>query len=67
MLPSGFKPYLVHNLKDLEPLFTQNTVYAAVIGHQVGGSLRRKIEELAQQNHITVVNAGCRMKTQENA
>jgi ribosomal protein L32E len=65
MLPSGFKPYLVHNLKDLEPLFTQNTVYAAVISHQVGGSLRKKLEQVAKERNITVVNAGVRVKKEE--
>ncbi|OHS97346.1 60S ribosomal protein L32 [Tritrichomonas foetus] len=65
MLPSGFKPYLVHNVEELEPLFTQNTVYAAVIAHSVGGALRRKIEEAAQAKNIHVVNAGCRQKQEE--
>lgn len=65
MLPSGFKPYLVHNVNDLEPLLTQNTVYAAVIAGAVGGQLRRKIEQAAQEKDIVVVNAGHRMKKQE--
>jgi large subunit ribosomal protein L32e len=65
MLPNGFKPYLVHNEKDLEALFTQNTVYAAVIAHAVGGTLRRKIEATAQDKNILVINAGTRQKKQE--
>ena len=66
MLPSGFKPYIVHNVQDLEPLTTQNTIYAAVIAHAVGGKLRREIEKVAQEKNIHVVNAGCRIgKKQE--
>ena len=64
MLPTGFKPYIVHNVEDLEPLVTQNTVYCAVIAHSVGGLLRRKIEEAAQAKNIMVYNAGCRAKKQ---
>ena len=65
MLPNGFKPYIVHNVAELEPLFTQNTVYAAVIAHSVGAALRRKIESAAQEKNVLVVNAGCRTKKEE--
>ena len=65
MLPTGFKPYLVYNVEDLEPLVTQNTIYCAVIGHAVGGKLRRDIEKAAQEKNIFVVNANCRVKKQE--
>ena len=66
MLPNGFKPYIVHNVNDLEPLVTQNTKYCAVIAHAVGGKLRREIEKVAQEKNINVYNAGCRMgKKQE--
>ena len=68
MLPSGFKPYIVHNVKDLEPLVTQNTVYCAVIGHAVGAKARRQIEQAAQEKNIAVFNANCRpgKKNEEN-
>jgi large subunit ribosomal protein L32e len=65
MLPNGFKPYLVHNEKDLDALFTQNGTYAAVIGHAVGRALRRKIEETAAERRILVVNGGARQVRQE--
>jgi large subunit ribosomal protein L32e len=67
LLPNGFKPYRVHNEKDLEPLFTQNTKYAVVIGHAVGGALRRKIEQIAKDKNLVVVNEGARQKKQETA
>jgi large subunit ribosomal protein L32e len=67
MLPNGFKPYLVHRAKDLEPLFTQNTVYAAIISHAVGGAERRRIEQAAAENKILVLNPGCRQRKQEQA
>jgi large subunit ribosomal protein L32e len=65
MLPNGFKPTLVHNVKDLEPLFAQNTLYAAVIAHAVGGAQRRKIEQVAADHKILVINPGCRQKKEE--
>lgn len=65
MLPSGFKPYIVHNASELEPLFTQNTIYAAVIAHCVGGKTRREIEKVASEKNIHVVNAGARAKREE--
>lgn len=65
MLPNGFKPFMVHNVKDLEAIFTQNTQYAAVISHKVGGQLRRKIEAEAKAKNILVINEGFRKKTEE--
>ena len=65
MLPDGFKPCIVHNVADLEPLVTQNTVYAAVIAHSVGGRKRRMIEKAAQEKYIKVVNAGARRRKEE--
>ena len=65
MLPTGFKPYIVHNVADLEPLVTQNEVYCAVIAHSVGGKLRREIEKAAQEKNIAVYNAGCRLIKKE--
>ena len=65
MLPTGFKPYIVHNVKDLEPLVTQNTIYAAVIGHAVGSKARRIIEQAAAEKNIFVVNANCRPSKKE--
>ena len=62
MLPSGFIPVLVHNLKELEALRTQNTTHCAVLAHAMGGQLRRKIEAAAKEMDINVANAGCRVK-----
>jgi large subunit ribosomal protein L32e len=66
-LPNGYKPYLVHSVKDLEPLFTQNNVYAAVVAHSVGSALRRKIEQEAENKGIFVCNAGAHARKQEQA
>ena len=65
MLPSGFKPYIVHNVADLEPLFTQNTKYCAVISHSVGARVRREIEKVAQEKNIAVYNGGARKRSEE--
>ena len=65
MLPSGFFPFIVRSLGDLEVLTTKNTTHCAVISHQIGGALRRKIEKRAQELDIHVQNAGFRMKAEE--
>ena len=65
MLPSGFRPFIVRSLADLEALQQNNTTYCAVISHQIGGELRRKIEKKAQELDIKVANSGFRMKKEE--
>ena len=65
MLPNGFRPFIVRQLEDLEAIMTKNTTYCAVISHQIGGSLRRKIEKRAEELDIMVANKGFRMKKEE--
>ena len=65
MLPSGFLPLIVRNVAELEPLIVQNKTHCAVISHQVGGALRRKIEKRAEELDIFVANKGYRMKKEE--
>ncbi|CAF1003830.1 unnamed protein product [Didymodactylos carnosus] len=45
MRPDGFRPFLVHNVKELEMLLMQNRKFAAEIGHTVSGPNRKKIVE----------------------
>ena len=65
MLPTGFIPVIVRTVKDLDMLLTKNTTHCAVISHQCGGALRRKIEKKAEELDICVANAGHRMKAEE--
>lgn len=66
MLPSGFKKFLVHNVKELEVLMMQNRVYCAEIAHGVSSKKRRDIVERAKQLSVRVTNANGRIRSQEN-
>lgn len=66
MLPSGFKKFLVHNVKELEVLMMQNRVYCAEIAHGVSSKKRRDIVERAKQLSVRITNGNGRIHSQEN-
>ncbi|XP_069848055.1 large ribosomal subunit protein eL32-like [Dipodomys merriami] len=56
LLPSGFRKFLFHNVKELEVLLTCNKSYCAEIAHNVSSKNQKAIMEPAAQLAIRVTN-----------
>ncbi|XP_038194162.1 60S ribosomal protein L32-like [Arvicola amphibius] len=66
MLPSGFRNFLVHNVKELEVLLMCNKSYCAEIAHNVPSKNRKAIVERAAQPAIRVTSLNARLRSEEN-
>ncbi|XP_041627989.1 60S ribosomal protein L32-like [Vulpes lagopus] len=64
--PSGFRKFLVHNVKELEVLLMCNKSYCAEIVHNVSSKNRKAIVERAAQLAIRVTNPNGRLCSKEN-
>ncbi|KAB1276699.1 60S ribosomal protein L32 [Camelus dromedarius] len=63
VLPSGFRKFLVHSVKDLEVLLMCNKYYCAEIAHVSSKNHKATVERAAQLAiRVTSPNAGCAAK-----
>ncbi|XP_037589586.1 60S ribosomal protein L32-like [Cebus imitator] len=66
MPPSGFRKFLVHNVKELEVLLMCNKSYCAEIAHDISSKNRKAIVERAAQLALRVTNPNARLCNEEN-
>mmetsp|Transcript_75509 Transcript_75509/g.87763 ORF Transcript_75509/g.87763 Transcript_75509/m.87763 type:complete len:138 (+) Transcript_75509:52-465(+) len=65
LLKSGFKKFLITNLRDLEILLTNNRNYAGEIAHNISAKKRVQIIKRAVELNVRLTNARGKVKTEE--
>ncbi|KAM5335309.1 LOW QUALITY PROTEIN: large ribosomal subunit protein eL32-like [Glossophaga mutica] len=66
MLPSGFRKFLVHNVKELEVLLTCNKSHCAEIAHSISSKNCKATVDKAAQVAARVTNPNARLRSEEN-
>merc|ERR1711920_327276 len=61
VLKSGFKEFLINNVKELEMLMMHNRTYAAVVAHGVSALKRKAIVARAAELNINVLNKNAKL------
>ncbi|KAH8290339.1 hypothetical protein KR054_002029 [Drosophila jambulina] len=64
MLPTGFKKFLVHNVKELEVLLMQNRVYCGEIAHGVSLKKRKELSIRLTPTVVCVLKRTSKLKIQ---
>ncbi|KAF3830843.1 hypothetical protein GH733_002081 [Mirounga leonina] len=67
MLPSGFRKFLVHNIKELTVLLMCNKSHCAGIAHNVSSKNCKAIVERTAQQAIRVTNPNARLCSQQSS
>ena len=65
LLKSGFRKFLITNLKDLEILLTNNRNFAGEIAHNISARKRVQIVKRAVELNVRLTNARGKVKTEE--
>lgn len=65
VLPSGFKKFLITNLKDLEILLTNNRIFCGELAQNLSARKKAAIVKRAAELNVRLTNGKGKLKTEE--